>query len=357
MAERARGFESRLSGEFDIRLAFRQGNTIGATSRLLFELFAFGPAACYVFDMAAAGVAAAGLYCIATRRPMVVDTGDSIVALALALGRSRLGVLATRALEACALRLAARVVVRGSSHQEILAKHGVQTVFVPDGVDMSQFACDAPPALDAGRPLVIGLVGSALWVPARQTCYGWELIELVRLLKDRLANREVRGVFIGNGSGIAMLRRRCEALAIADRIEFVGNVPYIDLPRWLGQFDICLSTQTDDEIGRVRTTGKLPLYLATGRFVLASRVGEAARILPPPMLVKFQGSVDPQYPSRLADRVMELLAQRTDFSHRPECVMLAREHFDYDRLAPRVSKVIFEVLTRKRVPFGRRHNE
>jgi hypothetical protein len=49
--------------------------------------------------------------------------------------------------------------------------------------------------------------------------------------------------------------------------------------------DICLSTQTNDVVGWVRTTGKLPLYLAAGRYVLASRVGEAARVLPEEMLV------------------------------------------------------------------------
>ena len=32
----------------------------------------------------------------------------------------------------------------------------------------------------------------------------------------------------------------------------------------------------------------MPLYLAAGRFVLASRVGEAARVLPPEMLVEFR---------------------------------------------------------------------
>src|SRR5205085_6962618 len=166
-----------------------------------------------------------------------------------------------------------------------------------------------------------GLVGSSVWVPARQTCYGWELVELVRLLKDRLP---VRGLLIGDGSGIDVLRKRCAEYGIADRVEFAGRVPYAELPGWLRRGDVWLSTQTNDMIGNVRTTGKLPLYLAAGRFVLASRVGEAARVLPPDMQVEFRGDADADYPNRLADRLIRLFAVGTDFAHRPECVALAR---------------------------------
>jgi glycosyltransferase involved in cell wall biosynthesis len=153
---------------------------------------------------------------------------------------------------------------------------------------------------------------------------------------------------IGDGSGIAVLRGRCVEWGIVDHVEFAGRVPYAELPAWLRRFDICLSTQTNDVIGHVRTTGKLPLYMAAGRFVLASRVGEAARVLPPEMLVDYNGGVDLGYPARLADRVVELIDAGTDFLHRPECPALARANFDYDRLAPRVAAVLREALAQRR---------
>lgn len=343
MCERADAFATRLAEGFDIRLVLRQGDMGQAVGCMLQALWAFRPAACYVFDMATAGVAAAGMYRHATGTPFVVDTGDAIVELGRALGRGRAGMLATRALEAYALRAAARVVVRGSFHQALLAKRGIRATFIPDGVDVDRFASEQPPRSDPIRPLMIGLVGSSVWVPSRQTCYGWELVELIRLLKDQVP---VRGVFIGNGDGLDVLRKRCRTYGIEDRVEFAGWVPLAGLPGWLRKFDICLSTQTNDVIGRVRTTGKLPLYLAAGRFVLASRVGEAARVLPPEMLVDFDGETDPVYPAKLADRLEQLVRRGTDFSHRPECVALARELFDYDRLAPRVAAVIERILTR-----------
>lgn len=349
MAERARSFASRLADAFDPRLIWAEGGRVPAASRMLRRLFAIGPDLCYVLDIAAAGVASAGAYRAATGTPLIVDTGDAVVELGRALGRGPLGMLATRGLEAFAIRAAARVVVRGSHHRDLLARAGVPADLIPDGVAVDQFA---PPA-DAAprppeRPLTIGLLGACVWSPVRRTCYGWELVELVRLLRDRLPGRPIRGVVIGDGSGIEILRRRSEEYGIGDRIEFAGRVPYPEIPGRLRRLDICLSTQTDDLIGRVRTTGKLPLYLAAGRFILASQVGEAARVLPPEMLVEYRGDTDPGYPGRLADRLVRLSAAGTDFAHRPECVALARAHFDYDRLVPRVAALIRETLDRPR---------
>ncbi|HJZ90356.1 MAG TPA: glycosyltransferase [Gemmataceae bacterium] len=342
MAERAQAFADRLT-EFSSRVFFRTGGRLAAIERMVRGISVVRPDVCYVVDCALSGVAAAGIYRRATATPFILDTGDAVVELGRVLGRGRTGVAATRALEGYALRTAAAVVVRGSYHRELLSARGVPATVVPDGVAVDQFAPVRPPIRDAGAPPTIGVVGSSVWVPTRQTCYGWELVELIRLLRGRLP---LRGILVGDGSGIEVLRRRCIDYGINDCVEFAGRVPYFELPEWLRKFDVCLSTQTNDVIGKVRTTGKLPLYLAAGRFVLASRVGEAARVLPGDMLVEFAGEHDPDYPARLAARIESLTGQGTDFSHRPECVDMAREHFDYDRLAPRVAEVIERVLSR-----------
>ena len=348
MAERASAFAGRLMDRFEIHHLYRKGGTVRAAAGLLRQLASLRPDACYVFDLAVAGVVAAGLYHHATGAPFALDTGDDVVALGRVLGRGPLGMLATRLLEAYALRASRHIVVRGSYHRDTLQKRGVTSTFIPDGVTVHEFA-PSPRSVASAAPrptLTIGLVGSSVWIPTRQTCYGWELVELIPILRQRIPEIDVRAVLIGDGSGIARLQERCRNYGIEDRVEFAGRVPYADLPARLRDFDICLSTQTDDAIGRVRTTGKLPLYLAAGRFVLASRVGEAARILPPEMLVEFRGSVDPDYPARLAERIVDLLASGTDFTHRPDCVALARDHFDYDLLAPRVAAVLNAALVR-----------
>ena len=125
---------------------------------------------------------------------------------------------------------------------------------------------------------------------------------------------------------------------------FLDHVPYQQLPGYLSLMDICLSTQTNDVVGNVRTTGKLPLYLASGRFILASKVGEAARVLPKKMLVEYDGVKDETYPAKLAARIELDLANRRIDSERELSVALARRHFDYSTLARRAERVIAGVL-------------
>jgi glycosyltransferase involved in cell wall biosynthesis len=178
-------------------------------------------------------------------------------------------------------------------------------------------------------------------------CYGWELVETLRLLKDR----HVTGIMIGSGSGIPHLEAQCREYGIEDRITFMGHVPYEQLPRYLDLIDVCLSTQTNDVVGQVRTTGKLPLYLAAGRYILASDVGEAARVLDREMLVPYEGVKDKQYPGKLAGRIRGLLDQPDLLERGAANVTIARACFDYSMLARKTGKVIEDVL---RVAEGKR---
>ena len=285
MGERARAFSRELVNDFDCHIVYRKGNKIAAAWRMLRELFRLKPRLVYVLDMAASGVMAACAYRFLGGARWIVDTGDAIVELGKALGRGPLAMAATRLLEWVALRCSSAVVVRGSYHKELLAKRGINATFIPDGVDVEQFA---PPQgqkpKGPNEPLVIGIVGSVVWSPVRNNCYGWELLDIIAGLRERMA-RPVRGIVIGDGNGLERLKARCRELGLEGLVEFPGRVPYAELPAWIHRMDVCLSPQTDDVVGRVRTTGKLPLYMATGRFILASRVGEAARVLPDEMLV------------------------------------------------------------------------
>ena len=344
MGERAQSFASRLAADYDIRQIYRPAGRLRAPLKMLQELRRFRPQVCYVFDMSAAGVMAAGTYRTLTGTPFVVDTGDDIVALGQVLGRGRLAMFATRQLERYSLQNAARIVVRGTGHREVLQARGLDAVVIPDGVDWQQF----PPMLQTPLPrpereLTIGLVGSSVWIPARQTCYGSELVEVVRLLRERLPGWNIRGLMIGDGTGIPVLQARCREYGITEHVEFAGRIPYPDLPAWLGRMDIALSTQTNDAVGRVRTTGKLPLYLAASRFILASRVGEAARVLPEEMLVDYSGSVDPEYPQKLVERIVSLVAHQRKLSPCPGNLEIVREEFDYEVLARRLAGVLDEV--------------
>jgi glycosyltransferase involved in cell wall biosynthesis len=342
MGRRARAFAERLRPRFDVRVLYRSPRKVRSLLTLAAQLLRLRPRVCYVLDMGYSGVGAGVIYRLLGGGALVIDTGDAITELAKSMGRGRVGVALTRCLEELSLRSADRVVVRGTGHREWLAGRGVAAEVVPDGVETDQFAPRPDAGLRArlglGGVLTVGVVGSSVWSEPLQTCYGWDLVEAVRLLPDV----PVKGVLIGDGTGVAVLRERCRRYGIEDRVLFLGRVPYEELPRYLGALDVCLSTQTDDLVGRVRTTGKLPLYLAAGRYVLASRVGEAARVLGDDMLLDHHGAADPDYPARLAGRLRQLAADRGPLARGLDNVRLARERFDYDALAPRVARVLEE---------------
>ena len=153
---------------------------------------------------------------------------------------------------------------------------------------------------------------------------------------------------IGNGSGIPHLKARCREYGIEDRMVFLDYVPYEKLPLYLGLIDVCLSTQTNDVVGQVRTTGKLPLYLAAGRYILASDVGEAARILDREMLVPYEGVKDEQYPRKLAERITNILEHPEILNRAADQIALAKEHFDYSILSERVHQCLETTINARR---------
>lgn len=329
MGVRARAFARELADDFQFHIVYRRGGKISAAWRMLRELARLKPRAVYVLDMAASGVMAAIAWRMVGGARWIVDTGDAIVELGKSLGRGTVAMAATRALEWLALWLSSAVVVRGTRHQELLARRGIRAAFIPDGVDVGQFA---PPVNQQPKgpadPLVIGIVGSTVWSPLRDACYGWELLDIVAGLRQRLA-RPVRGIVVGDGDGLARLKARCGELGLDEVVEFTGWVPYDQLPALILRMDVCLSPQTNDVVGRVRTTGKLPLYMAAGRFILASRVGEAALVLPEEMLVD-----GPDIEAWL-QKAIEGTVSETAIRHHHQ---LAR--FDYKLLARDFKKII-----------------
>jgi glycosyltransferase involved in cell wall biosynthesis len=348
LADRAHQLRARLQDRYTIQVACRSPRRVRALVRFLVWLARVRPSVVYVFDMSYSGVLAALLCRALGGGAVIIETGDAIYELVRSTGsRGPMGRAFTAILEWVSLRGADAIVVRGHGHQEWLARRGIRASVIQDGVDPARFRPEPMPELrrryGLDDALTIGLVGSSIWSEALQMCYGWEVVETIRLLRGA----PVKGVIIGDGSGIPHLQARCRDYGIVDRVVFLGRVPYDELPRYLNMIDICLSTQTNNVVGQVRTTGKLPLYLATGRYVLASRVGEAARLLDDEMLVEYDGAADVHYPAKLAQRIRALL-------HDPEIATrglanraTAIRHFDYAVLGERAAAVIEETLQRR----------
>jgi len=253
----------------------------------------------YLVDVGKTTVPAAVIGRLTGKR-VILDTGDATFALARSLGdRSRLGLAVVGAGEQLALRSAHEIVVRGRAHSAYVPR---PSTHIPDLAPAGAAPAEADElrvALNLRNAYVVGLVGSLILSPRLRISYGWDLIEALPH-----TDSSVVALIVGDGSGLEVLQQRASTLGVFDRCRFVGRVPAEHVSEYVSAMDVAISTQTNDLVGQVRTTAKLPLYLACGCPVLASHVGEAALLLGPlGWTLPYEGVLDRSYPKRLADAI------------------------------------------------------
>lgn len=360
---RARAFACRLPSDWKIETAYRPAaRKWRAVPAFVRAARAFRPDIVYVVDTAYAGVLAG----VAVRRllrgcRLVTDTGDTARDLAASNGAySARAVALIGWVERLAMTRSDRMVVRGSYHKTLLEEERKtippgRAVFIPDGVDLEVFrpmpavaAClraGASPVLGPEH-FVLGMVGTMAWSRTHQMGYGWDVVEALGLLRENAPH--ARGLLVGDGDGRAILEARARALGVSERIVFARTRPMDALAGYISAMDVCVSTQSNDVVGNVRTTGKLPLYLACGRYVAATDAGEARRVLPGVgVLLPYTGVKDRDHPGRLAAHVRELMASPALLCRADQARQVAEENFSYTRLTARVRALCEELTVAK----------
>lgn len=341
-AVRARGLSRRLDPQ-RTRFCFRTGPRAATAAAWRRDLTAHPADLLYVLNTALPGAVLAPWWSVTRGQRYLLDTGDAVFEMA-----KQSGVGAGLKLpwlwffEQAAQRRASAIVVRGTRHRELLLERGLRRVeVIRDGFAEQAGATPAAVAnlrrrLGLDDHFVLGVMGSTVWSPRLQICYGWDLLEALAHLRDQ----PVKGLIIGDGNGLDWLRQHAAELGVLGRVVFTGRIPYDEVPVHLRVMDVAMSTQTDNLPGRVRTTGKLPEYMAAERFILASRVGEAALVLPELMLLNFNGEVDRGYPQRVADRVRLLCQSRELLEIRRSLPGVARQLCDYNVLSGQLADLV-----------------
>jgi GT2 family glycosyltransferase/glycosyltransferase involved in cell wall biosynthesis len=276
-----------------------------------------------------------------TRKRVIVDTGDATFALARSLGdRSRFGLAVVGAGEQLALRSAHEIVVRGRAHSAHVPRPSTHIPdLAPPGAAPAE-THELRAALALQDAYVVGLVGSLILSPRLRISYGWDLIEALPR-----TDSSVLALIVGDGSGLEVLRQRAITLGVFDRCRFVGRVPAERISEYVSAMDVAISTQTNDLVGQVRTTAKLPLYLACGCPVLASHVGEAALLLGPlGWTLPYEGVLDRSYPARLADAIETWrLDPDGQAARRQAALALAASAFDPQVMRDGIAQVLDRV--------------
>jgi glycosyltransferase involved in cell wall biosynthesis len=321
-ADRAAQLFSGRTGVEIVRCGPGVAGGLGAGARVL----KLRPEVLYVVDI---GISTAVAAAVARTLgiPVVVDTGDLVFELERSRGsRSVAGLALVWIGERITLACARHVIVRGRAHLELIEGRPVSLApdLAPENVrPVSDKRVRS--AIGYQDCFVVGLVGSLNKAPRLGISYGWDLVEALPATLPI-----VRALIVGDGAALPSLRKRAEVLGVADRCSFVGRIPTSEIAYWISAMDAAISTQTNDNVGAVRTTGKLPMYLACGCPVLASDVGEAKHILGPlGWTIPYEGVVDRRYPARLSDAINRWASDPGgQVTRRKQALALHREFFD-----------------------------
>lgn len=346
-AVRAQNFAKRFPKTWEIRFKYRPISKWKGILPFIQSALRFHPDIIYVMDTAYTGVLAGQISKLLLGCKLITDTGDVAYELAKSTGNySKRQLELIDWIEQISVNRSDCFIVRGSYHKNFLEGQGIKNVvFVPDGVNTLGVSPTNRLSLNSEFELeqnfVVGMVGTMIWSERHRMCYGWDVIEALALLKDL----PVKALLIGDGDGRQILETRARELEISDRVIFTGQLPYEEMLRNLSIMDVCISTQSNDLVGMVRTTGKLPLYLAYGKYVIATDVGEAKRVLPGVgCLLPYEGVRDDHHPARLAEHIRLLVAEPSRTKVVEAAFKVAQDNFDYTLLAQRVAKICHDLV-------------
>ncbi len=311
MSERAAWVAEAAGGATIIH---RDGDRLRAVWAFVLDVLRRRPTCVYLVDCAVSTVLA-GLIARLTSRAMVVfDTGDATAALIRSSGQGGcVGALVAVVIERLAYRLATKVVVRSSGlAMRVKAMSGRESVVIPDGFDPKFAGVRDGDHLRRrwgirSESLAIGVLGTSHRNARLPWDYGRDVIEAVA----RSTRRDVVGVLLVGGDGVPYLRKLAARRGVGHRVLFIEPSHGAEAWDQLAALDVALSTQKNDAVGTARMTGDLVRYMAAGKYVLASRLGSAAEVLLPDMLLDDHGAGDENYFERLAAAVNGLPARAT----------------------------------------------
>ncbi|NNF58387.1 MAG: glycosyltransferase [Rhodothermaceae bacterium] len=143
---------------------------------------------------------------------------------------------------------------------------------VPNGVDADRVRPGLDPAWTASDgTFVIGFVGSLK---------PWHGLSVLAEAFARLhrAAPEARLLLVGDGPEREPLTAQLHDLGVQDAVQFAGAVPPNEVPRWLAAINVAVAPYADATACYFSPL-KIFEYMAAGRAIVASRVGQVAEVL------------------------------------------------------------------------------
>jgi len=201
------------------------------------------------------------------------------------------------------------------------------TIFhqIPNGVDGSRFR---EVKRQPGSVPTVGYVGVLEF-----------FVDLESAIKSLQLVPGVDLVVVGDGRERERLVAISNDLGLEDRIEFVGRVPYEEVPGWMASMDVCLLPFLRNDLTEAALPLKIHEYAACRRPIISTALFEVVRMYGD-LVVHAEGS------GQIASGILEILENRKATLKRTRRAYLrSTMTYDWRRLADRYEKVFGRILT------------
>lgn len=163
--------------------------------------------------------------------------------------------------------------------KDLVIKLGVKeesVFFAPVGADLDEFnpSIDGTPVREryaVNTPLVLYL----------GQLHGAQHVDLFINAASIVLQEGVKATFmiVGSGSMVNAIKGYARELHIEEKIIFTGAVAYDKVPEYIAAADICVAVFRDTSVSRCKSPLKIVEYMAMGKAIVASEVGEIKRML------------------------------------------------------------------------------
>lgn len=93
------------------------------------------------------------------------------------------------------------------------------------------------------------------------------------------SRKDVIFMVIGEGYRLGELKELTRALGIVEHFIFTGHVPHSEIPQYLADADVCVACFEENDITKCKSPLKIVEYLACGKAIVASNVGEVRNMV------------------------------------------------------------------------------
>lgn len=266
----------------------------------------------------------------------IIDRADTHEDYLMSNNSNWIKIFIYKLIERAVLKNAELVVCRGVNQELVFRSryYNKNIIHMSEGTDTEAWRpiVDSTLRIKYGIPndaLVIGTIGTAVWGVSGHY-FGREIVDVL----SKTDHENIYGVILPSSTSSkeaiqSLVDESKLLIKNPGRFMIISGVERNSVPRYLSMFDICISTQVNSVSGEMRTTAKLPDYMACGKYVLASKIGDARRYLPDEMLVVH----DVNYYNNLRLKIEEINLNRERLKLGLDGVAIAKNNFDYRKIA------------------------